>query len=656
MKSLTGKFTSVRGWALLLALLLGAGIMISACGDEEVPAPTAPAPTPTPTPTPTPEPEPEPEPTGPATPENLRVTATTSDSITWTWSAVDAVLGYQGQFSTDTTFTDSDPTFLIVAPATSHTVANLSGNMTGHFRVRSGAGTSLTDLTFSDWSDGAPGTTSAPPAAVALDAPGDLRTSDPEDDSIVLDWDEVDDADHYEVQQRVDGASSWSDATCGDGDNEVEDTTCIAGGLDEGTDYDFRVRGIPADDDDANTTGGWAETDGTTTGRAVVTTTGGTGDLNLTWKTGMVNETASIIWTWEPMSGVTYEWKVLEMYSDAANPCAGDTFEADTTTGAQFETSAAATPGQIKGLCLRTEDEDNRALSFAWGVGTPAGAMADQADATLRDGVVTTALTWETLALKEGFEYEIRVAADPQRDDDIDMDTVDKDLQAACTAGAFVDQGDTDVDFNLDEVTVRSGLAPYTGYLLCWRLANTAGASAWAVPNMNKELYTAPGRPATPAVDRGRTGDGDADNTTKIVWTVATRNQRAVPRLPPGFNAHTIEYRERWNDMTGTTPQLRTVPTPRVAACSAADQGALTLLNANWIRSDANITISSTAQGISISPPQFTQPAHQIAAEDLNDLRVHLCVQAKYAESDQGGAGPWVMSSGYEVRQQPAPE
>ena len=119
MKSLTGKFTSVRGWALLLALLLGAGIMISACGDEEVPAPTAPAPAPTPTPTPTPEPEPEPEPepTGPATPENLRVSATTSDSITWTWTTVEGVLGYQGQFSTDTTFTDSDPTFLIVAPS-----------------------------------------------------------------------------------------------------------------------------------------------------------------------------------------------------------------------------------------------------------------------------------------------------------------------------------------------------------------------------------------------------------------------------------------------------------------------------------------------------------------------------------------------------------
>ena len=161
MKSFTGKFSSVRGWALMLALLLGAGMMISACGDEEVPAPTTPAPPPAPppAPTPTPTPPPEPEPTGPATPENLRVSATTTSSITWMWDAVEGAVGYQGQFSTDATFTDADPTFIIIAPATSHTVANLSGNTTGYFRVQAGAGTSITDLSYSEWSDGVSGTT-----------------------------------------------------------------------------------------------------------------------------------------------------------------------------------------------------------------------------------------------------------------------------------------------------------------------------------------------------------------------------------------------------------------------------------------------------------------------------------------------------------------
>ena len=204
MKSLTGKFTSVGGWAPLLALLLGAGLMISACGDEEVPTPTTPAPTPapTPTPTPTPTPPPDPEPTGPATPSNLRVSGTGSSYIEWTWDGVEGVLGYQGQFSTDSTFTESDQTFLIPAPRTSHRVENLSGNMTGHFRVRSGTGTSLIDLSYSEWSDGAPGTTSAPPAGGPLSAPGNVGTSNLQDTSVTVTWGEVDDADHYEVEQR----------------------------------------------------------------------------------------------------------------------------------------------------------------------------------------------------------------------------------------------------------------------------------------------------------------------------------------------------------------------------------------------------------------------------------------------------------------------
>ena len=44
MKSFTGKVASARGWTLLLILLLGAGLFVSACGDEEVPAPTDPGP------------------------------------------------------------------------------------------------------------------------------------------------------------------------------------------------------------------------------------------------------------------------------------------------------------------------------------------------------------------------------------------------------------------------------------------------------------------------------------------------------------------------------------------------------------------------------------------------------------------------------------
>ena len=266
MKSLTGKFTSVRGWTLLLALLLGAGMMISACGDEEVPTPTAPAPTPTPTPTPTPPPTPEPEPTGPETPANLRVSGTGSDYIEWTWTAVEGALGYQGQFSAGGVFTDADSLILKTAAQTSHRIENLSAQ---HDRVFSGA----VRLWFSDRSAvqrlerrshgddersaaggpalRSPGISGAPPRATTRSPSSGTRltTLRPTRSS----------------SART-ARPSWSDASCGDEGSVVEDTNCTASGLDEGTDYEFRVRGIPADDDTANVVGAWAETDGTTTG------------------------------------------------------------------------------------------------------------------------------------------------------------------------------------------------------------------------------------------------------------------------------------------------------------------------------------------------------------------------------------------------------
>ena len=399
MKSLTGEFSSVRGWALLLALLLGAGMMISACGDEEVPAPTTPAPPPPPAPAPAPEPEPEPEPAGPATPENLRVTATTSTSITWTWDAVEGALGYQGQFSADATFTapPDDPTFIIFAPATSHTVSNLSGNSTGYFRVQSGTGTSLTDLTYSEWTDGVSGTTDAPPAATALAAPSGLNAGNAQDDSITLSWNDVDDAESYEVEQRVEGASGWSDATCDDGGNVVEDTTCVASDLDEGTDYEFRVRGLPAANDDAHVAGVWAQTDGTTTGRQEVVTPGGMGELEVTWTADGTN----VIFSWAPMTGVGYEWAPPAGDMDDADPCTGHDLRRPRRpplrgagTGSASRLPSVTGDQTAVGLCVRTDDEDNRATSFAWGVQKPTAATAAQATGEDEKDNVTTALTW----------------------------------------------------------------------------------------------------------------------------------------------------------------------------------------------------------------------------------------------------------------------
>ena len=654
MKSLTGKFPSVRGWALLLALLLGAGMMISACGDEEVPTPTTPEPPPTTLPPPPPEPDPEPEPTGPATPGNLRVASVGANYIEWAWDAVEEVLGYQGQFSPDASFTDTDPTFLIVAPQTSHRVENLQGSMTGYFRVRSGAGTSLTDLEYSDWSDGVSGTTSAPPAAVPLDAPGNFESSDPENDSIVLTWDDVDNAETYEVEQRADGASSWSAATCGDGGNEVEDTTCIASDLDEGTDYEFRVRGVPAADDTAYTAGAWAETEGATTGAAAVVTPGGAGDLNVTWTA----DDDGITFSWAPMAGASYEWIELGIdRRDAPDPCA-DLDWKNATTGATFEHTTGANARDVKGICVRTDDPDNRATSFAWGLGKPGGATPGT---TSHDGNVTTALTWNALHIVENFSYEIRVVGDPERDNDIGEDTPNRAIQAACSAGAFVDQGDADVSFPLDEVTVSSGLSPYTGYLLCFRQANTAGATEWAVPRGVVELNSRPGQPPTPTLDSSRTNTTETKES--VVWRIATRNEATVPRTHGGdkgdnYIAWLVVYDEtylRKEDPSTDSRNTRT-STPRVADC--AERGQPEGEEWKW----ALVTDMSTDnEGIVIrsgdidrnDPAEDFEDLERHEDNDPGDKQVALCVQALGADGPDGGEGPWVMSSTHEVRRQP---
>lgn len=665
MKSFTGKFSSVRGWALLLALLLGAGMMVSACGDEETPTPTTPAPPPPPpppAPTPPPAPEPEPEPTGPATPENLRVTATTSTSLTWSWNAVEGAIGYQGQFSPDDTFTDTDQTFLIVAPATSHTVSNLAGNTTGHFRVRSGAGTALTDLTFSEWTDGVSGTTAAPPPATALAAPDNVRSTDRSEDSITLEWDSVDDADTYEVEQQEPGDDDWSDASCGGGDNVVDEEECVATDLDAGTDYDFRVRGVPADDDDAHLVGAWSETLETSTGGTAPqaetpSAPGGMGDLDVTWTADGTN----VIFSWTPMAGVGYEWAAPAGDMDDADPCTGTTFDDLTTapagSGNQFSVEIAVSVGNVQGLCVRTDDEDNRGTSFAWGVAKPAAATAAQATGEDNKDNVTTALTWTALTIVEPFDYEIRLVADSRRDNDLDLAATTEDAmkaaQDACSDGAFVDQGDTDVTFTLDEVSVSSGLRPYTGYALCWRMANTTGATEWAVPTT--KLMTRPGRPPSPSIDSSRTTIVDASET--VVWRLAVRNQESVPRSAAtngtaNYEAWMVTYNETYR-VTGATSN-RATPGPKVANCEDRptdpnDDTAHTGDDWTW---GQLTTMGTDNNGISITSsaiprnPALPDPAN---TDTTGDTRVAVCVRA---QDGTALPGPWVLSGTHEVKRQ----
>lgn len=659
MKSLTGNFSSVRGWALLLALLLGAGMMISACGEEETPAPT----TPTPPPAPPPAPPPEPEPTGPATPENLRVTASTSTSITWSWNAVDGALGYQGQFSTDATFADTDPTFIIVAPATSHTVSNLSGNMTGHFRVRSGTGTSLTDLTYSDWSDGVSGSTAAPPPATALEAPSNVRSTDQSDDSITLEWDEVDDAATYEVEQREPG-DDWDDASCGaaDADNVVSDEECVASGLDSGTDYDFRVRGVPADDDTANLLGVWSDVAETrTSGTAPVEPStpvgGGMGNLNVRWET----TTTGITWIWDRIPEKRYDYSIRTLpFSTSSKPCADATYDTANTNVAMTSATADVTSGatdQTRLLCVKTNNPDAPAenLSYSWAVMTPAAPTVDATDPEEEKDGRTTALLWNVADIFGGFNYELRAAVDPKRDDGIVAATTE--LQKECEAGVLVESGDTDVLLQVVEVPFSTGLLPYTGYTLCMRYFNEGGTTRWGAAAAG-EINTRPAAPPSPSVDTARVDEGDT--TTAVVWAVGVRNREDLPRLPAGYNAKTIVYRENhlWDHDGdgGTTPERRrSTSGPKRDICALAAGSNLGPQEEFTVADVAGTAIRPTTQGITIeaSVDRPAPDAADLAANlKLADNRVHLCLQAKDGDPL---TGPWTLSGSFEVKQQPPP-
>ena len=630
MKSLTGKFTSVRGWPLLLALLLGAGLMISACGDEEVPTPTTPAPAPAPTPTPTPTPPPDPEPTGPATPTGLRVTAATSNSITWTWNAVEGVLGYQGQFSTDAVFTDAGNTFLIVAPATSHTVQNLSGNTTGYFRVRSGTGTSLTDLSYSDWTDGTPGTTSAPPAAVALDAPDNLRAGTPDNDSVPLTWDEVDDADRYEVQQRADGGS-WVAASCDGDDGEVEDTECVASGLDSGTDYDFRVRAVPADDDTANANSAWATLDDAvrTGGASPSTPAVGAGGLNITWR----SDADGITWRWDQGADRDYQTKVLRNVLDPESPCE-DRHE-EWGTMKDFDTSRTQTSPDDEAylLCARgtyvnsAGEPQYDSPSWAWAAKSPT-APASEAVVEGEDATATEALTWMvSFANNPNIEYEFRFIKDRAATDEDNPETpID---EATCEEQSSVE---TLNPGGAMMYQTNVALDPYHNYRLCYRAQNASGRSDWS--------FTTSTLTTLPAAVRAPRASTEQDTTqTEITWKIQIQSGDNIPREAGDFDAKTIAYPLTYTD-TSVSPanENARVPTPTVKSCDLGmgDDDA----HAQW-------TIMGPALTTVEGEIQFSYTATRPVNTDPSE-RVHMCVRAKTDNRE----GPWTLGGAVTINNQ----
>ncbi len=546
-----------------------------------------------------------------AAPANVRDTDRGSDFIEWEWDEVPGASGYQGEFSTDSGFSDS-ATF--ERPGMSNTtvrVSRLDPESDGYFRVRAYAG-SVSDRMFGDWSEADMATTEEPPPpppAEPLDAPGGLRSTGRDESSISLAWDEVDDAATYLVQEREAGDSGWDDSSCGGGDNEVTDTTCVASGLAEGTAYDFRVRALPDSGDTEFEESAWTQTTDaiTTLGTSDPGTTGGGGELEITWSS---EASTSLVFTWNRMGDARYETVELDVGDMAsANPCEGKTFGSATVN--TFFSASSPAAGQVNGVCVRVEDDEST-TSYAFGVALPdahapdTDGEGDDTDAD-RNRYVTTRLNWTGIRVVEGFDFELRLVADPGRMNEIQDTTADDDIQAACADGTFLAQRTATRTIQISHA-VTSGLTPYTGYLLCARHLNGAGSTSWIVPASEAEHHTLPAAPPMPTPDSSRTGTRDGGEMFDVAWEVDLQNRADVPWPKEGF-------------MVFRTLRLTSSATPKAAACDQAI---------------ADADVNETLDGIDFDA-EYRRPMAHLASH-----YAFACIRAE-AEDAATRLGPWTI-------------
>ena len=756
MKSFTGHYSSVRGWALLLALLLGAGMMISACGEEEVPAPTTPV-----------TPPPPPPPPGPTTPTGLRATvgdgyiewtwdavanaavyegqfsedATFTDAdqtfliaapqtshrvqkqtsgyfrvragagtpleysdwsdavrggpetaggpaiptglrasagdgyIEWTWNAVAGVAGYQGQFSEDATFTDTDQIFLIAAPQTSHRVHNRTS---GYFRVRS----ALADLQFSDWSDAVRGTTDPPAAAVPepLSVPGNVQAGNQRNTAITVTWDAVDDAEAYEVQQQADGATSWSSASCGGTGNRVVATECVASGLDQGTAYGFRVRAVPDSADSTLAASAWSSAaTATTTGRAAVTVNGG---LNLRWRSEGEDQAAAepqINWTWDPVDDRALQplidhYVALLLPSNTNDDCPNlsatplSAAPTDATPNQWFDLDSdisftltitnqdeeTGLNGEVRGLCVVRTWEDERKIrqfgevSVVWGSTPPRSSDATDrpnGNPEKRDNLstsVTTSIGWE-FQRDAGFEYVLRLLTTSA---DTGQATTDP---ADCPGGAIVESPDAVGRQNVDIFHTERNPDPYTIYQLCARAENDYGASEWTFVGTDSagggSATSRPTAPSAPVLQRGQSSIVEDNRRLQTVnslfWSV--RHKTGTPK---DSNKHDVAV---FLSAENTAPRSDEIQTRCNAARGlSAGTGLTILLNAADEKFDTSANFSryngNSAFDLEYGPIANTPLLD--ATNEFDEYYFYMCIRADDTPSNvaDGNHGPWTIS------------
>lgn len=482
-------------------------------------------------------------------PGGLAVSGKSDDYIEWSWNAVEGATSYDAQISlNDNNFSPPSGTFNGLTRRT-HRVSNLDASDVVFLRVRAVVGTRQ-----SSWSAAVRGETDPPPV-VPLTAPANLAASNPGRNSINLDWNDVTNANHYEVEQRASGGS-FVDATCSaTEDNEPTTSACVATGLTAGTEYGFRVRAIPADDEDLQEESAWSSTvTATTTGRQSVG--GGAGALNITWKS--VDD--GITWRWDQAGDADFEYKILEGVQNRDAPC--NTRGTVNDLLANSLSSGTLARSETRVLCVRTKTIDNDGeitrgdWSHSWAVTAPAvpgvpgspgitgvtdtthTLFEDNYQGVLEVGGVTSSLRWTvSYSNQPEFDYEFRFHVDEEEKTTDDWRApatgADQRRCEALTVSDTVTPGGSSTPTLFES---EIDLLPFAEYRMCYRAVNDDGRSEW-VHNFGDSRFTRPLKPSSvvagaprDAVD-GTTGEPASGATNfRLTWSVTTS--------PDGPKAH----------------------------------------------------------------------------------------------------------------------
>lgn len=588
-------------------------------------------------------------------PANLRVAAKGEDFIEWEWDPVEGATSYNVRLDLTSPYTFNPPSD--TSPEITMTKwrkTRLDDGELVHAQVRANAGTAPNQRR-GEWSQSV-STTTDERQPEPIGTPTGLDADNPTRTQVSLDWNDVTNAETYEVQQRAGSSGSWGNATCDESDdNEVEASECTATGLESGTAYQFRVRAVPVDDDDdLLTESAWSSpVSATTTGRATGGTDGGGGALNITWRS---TQTA-ITWRWDQAGReVDFQISVLTGVLDTAAPCEDRSvtwlnadFSNSHTVDNAADSTLAASSARL--LCVRTvtTDSDGDATygdpSWSWAATAPGNASPATDEAVYKDDLTgnlageTEALVWNaSFANLPHFDYDIRYFVDEEEKDNDDWEAPASGAeQRTCSAADLTEEISPS---GAAGTTFTSGidLEPYAAYRMCYRAVNDDGASNWTY-NFTAPIHTRPIKPAVgqgvPRASTNAAGDpvNNGDNF-RVAWAVTTNAN--APRADSSATDLLADYTVRM--ARSTTARTETAVRDQ---CQDGSSGNGFLIQAAAV-GDGRIKPPSTASS------SFNVWYRFPNGDAANRLHYYLCVRTLDVRTSAPGVGssPWVVSPG----------